>query len=76
MSASEKLKALGVWKDEGGDSGPYDVNERNREYELMAALPKIVAVVEAAEKCRYAVEPITTVGPLGIALDALDEALS
>lgn len=40
--------------------------------------PLIIAVIEAAEAIRYAVEPLTTPPPtpLGDALDALEEALT
>ena len=67
MSASEKLKALEARLRENGRGGD----------DVLAALPEIVAVVEAAERAvRW--ESATRVGNAGVlwtAITALDEAL-
>ena len=78
MSASEKLKALGVWQEQGWDSGPYDINERFRQDTLLDALPQIVAVVERAEVLALEMhDPGDPKHPgLVDALDALEEALT
>ncbi len=49
MSAASKLRAEVEWRDEGGDSGPYDIHERNVGQWLYDAREQIAAVVEAAE---------------------------
>ena len=75
VSASEKLKALVVEHDSGGpgdwDSGPYGTYERGAEEHLWSALPRIVAVVEAAET-----SPLRHLPILKAAIADLDEALT
>ena len=67
MSASEKLRALGVLFPDGP-------NTKSVAESLIVALPQIVAVVEAAEAARPPMGP-SIYDPLRAALAALDEAL-
>ena len=86
MSASEKLKALGVWEEQGWDSGPFDVCSRDQADTLHGALPQIVAVVEATEVCAldpvYLTEPYSKIkghpaaGELIRRIDVIRDALT
>ena len=71
VSASERLKALKALHD------PHPLNDQEAAWTLRNALPQIVAVVEAAERAFE--DPAANLWdsrPVGIALAALEEALS
>ena len=85
MSASEKLKALGVsraidWPAPSYEAyRPAEDQERLRKNAIERALPQIVVVVEAAERLDADLETNSAAGSpnyMIAALAALDEALT